>query len=151
MSCDSRVLVVMLLCKDILCKLGRENIPIVSEILDPRTTDIVKLSGCSEYVVSSELVSMCMAQCSESRDMEYVLKNLFSEEGSEMHIKPVRFFAEQGEGLTFWQLQLRAVQKSTILLGYKQLEDDEFVINPEDKNKIIMWTEGDLVACMSED
>jgi len=151
MSCDSRVLVTMLLCKDILNKLGRGSVPIVSEILDPRTKQLVALSGCSDYVVSSELVSMCIAQCSESRDMEYVLQSLFSEDGSEMHTKSVRFFADQGEELTFWQLQARAISLHVILLGYKQIEDEEFIINPEDKDKPICWVQGDFIACISED
>lgn len=151
LSCDSRVLVTMLLCKDVLRKLGREDVPIVSEILDPRTVEIVQLSGCSEYVVSSMLVSLCIAQCSECLDMEYVLQNLFSEDGSELHIKSARLFAGQGEQLTFWQLQLRALSKSMILVGYKQIEDKEFVINPQDKDELKLWCHGDLVACISED
>ena len=41
--------------QDILRKLGRDEVPMVSEILDPRTKQLVALSGCSDYVVSGLL------------------------------------------------------------------------------------------------
>jgi len=157
MSCDSRVLVAMLLCKDICRKLGRSEVPIVSEILDPRTKQLVSLSGCSDYVVSSELISMCLAQCAESCDMEYLLKTLFSEEGSEMHTKDVRHFADEGEVLSFWELQKRANNMkdennvAVVLMGYKQEDDEDYVINPPDKAKKLTWKSGDSVCCISED
>jgi len=157
MSCDSRVLVAMLLCKDILRKLGRDEVPIVSEILDPRTKQLVSLSGCSDYVVSSELISMCLAQCSENRDMEYILASIFSEEGSEMHVKDARFFADEGEVLTFWEIQKRATDArdennvGTVVFGYKQASDDDFLLNPPDKNVKMTWKSGDLLAVISED
>ena len=34
----------------------------VAEILDPRTKQLIQLSGCADYVVSSELIAMCLAQ-----------------------------------------------------------------------------------------
>jgi len=159
MSCDSRVLVAMLLCKDILRKLGRESVPIVSEILDPRTKQLVALSGCSEYVVSSELISMCLAQCSESRDMEYILQGIFSEEGSELHCKDVRLFCDENEVLSFWELQKRATDLqdengvAVIIIGYRNEDHkgEEFYLNPHDKHKKITWKTGDLVAVISVD
>jgi hypothetical protein len=53
---------------------------IISEILDPRTKNLLAMSKISDYVLSNELVSMALAMVAEDRQINYVLEELFAEE-----------------------------------------------------------------------
>lgn len=53
---------------------------IISEILDPRTKNLLSMSKISDYVLSNELVSMALAMVSEDRQINDVLEELFAEE-----------------------------------------------------------------------
>jgi hypothetical protein len=53
---------------------------IISEILDPRTKNLLAMSKISDYVLSNELVSMALAMVAEDRQINYVLEELFAEQ-----------------------------------------------------------------------
>lgn len=53
---------------------------IISEILDPRTKNLLSMSKISDYVLSNELVSMALAMVAEDRQINDVLEELFAEE-----------------------------------------------------------------------
>lgn len=53
---------------------------IISEILDPRTKNLLSMSRISDYVLSNELVSMALAMVAEDRQINDVLEELFAEE-----------------------------------------------------------------------
>ena len=64
----------------------------------------MQVTKCSDSVVGNKLVSMILAQISEERDIGYVVEDLFSAEGCEMHTKDVRAFLAPDEMLSFWDL-----------------------------------------------
>ncbi|PHT60386.1 hypothetical protein CQW23_02749 [Capsicum baccatum] len=53
---------------------------IISEILDPRTKNLLSMSKISDYVLSNELISMALAMVAEDRQINDVLEELFAEE-----------------------------------------------------------------------
>lgn len=53
---------------------------IISEILDPRTKNLLSMSKISDYVLSNELVSMALAMVAEDEQINDVLEELFAEE-----------------------------------------------------------------------
>jgi len=159
---DSRVMVSMLLLRSIQVYRGIAGATLVSEVLDPRTNDIMKLTRCSDSVVGNKLVSMILAQISEERDVGYIIEDLFSAEGCEMHTKDVRIFCAPDEQLSFWDMTFRCQQRRMSLLGWIRKDDNpdastwEAVINPADKDTKLRWIGksgqyGDLLIVISED
>ena len=53
---------------------------IISEILDPRTKNLLSMSKISDYVLSNELVSMALAMVAEDQQINDVLEELFADE-----------------------------------------------------------------------
>lgn len=53
---------------------------IISEILDPRTKNLLCTSKISDYILSNELVSMALAMVAEDQQINDVLEELFAEE-----------------------------------------------------------------------
>merc|ERR1712086_138065 len=152
LSADSRVMVSMLVMRHIeacrAMKAGLDGIQkiLVAEILDPRTLDLMSLTKASDSVVGNQLVAMILAQISEDRDIGYVMEDLFSEEGCEMHLKDIRLFVGPNENLNWWELIGRCMQRNMLPLGWcrKQRADDgsiqkSYDINPADKDSKLVW------------
>ena len=72
---DSRSMITMLLCRDLqkqaaldgAVTFGRQvpsnEATVISEILDPRTAELIKLAKTDDHIVSNELISMALGQC----------------------------------------------------------------------------------------
>ncbi|XP_065881572.1 ion channel CASTOR-like isoform X1 [Euphorbia lathyris] len=123
---------------------------IISEILDPRTKNLLSMSKISDYVLSNELVSMALAMVAEDRQINDVLEELFAEEGNEMHIRQADLYLREGEELSFYEIILRARQRREIVIGYRAANAERAVINPPSKNERKKWSLKDVFVVIAE-
>ncbi|XP_054816310.1 ion channel CASTOR isoform X2 [Prosopis cineraria] len=123
---------------------------IISEILDPRTKNLLSVSKISDYVLSNELVSMALAMVAEDRQINDVLEELFAEEGNEMHITQADVYVFEGEELSFYEIMLRARQRRDIVIGYRLANAERAVINPPAKNDRRRWSLKDVFVVIAE-
>ncbi|XP_058202384.1 ion channel CASTOR-like isoform X2 [Rhododendron vialii] len=123
---------------------------IISEILDPRTKNLLSMSKISDYVLSNELVSMALAMVAEDRQINDVLEELFAEEGNEMHIRQADLYIREGEELSFYEVLLRARQRREIVIGYRLANAEKAVINPPAKNEQRRWSVKDVFVVIAE-
>ncbi|KAK4421982.1 Ion channel CASTOR [Sesamum alatum] len=117
---------------------------IISEILDPRTKNLLSMSKISDYVLSNELVSMALAMVAEDRQINDVLEELFAEEGNELQIRGADLYLHEGEELSFYEILLRARQRREIMIGYRLADTEKAVINPSAKNERRKWSLKDV-------
>ncbi|KAF5465753.1 hypothetical protein F2P56_015731 [Juglans regia] len=123
---------------------------IISEILDPRTKNLLSMSKISDYVLSNELVSMALAMVAEDRQINDVLEELFAEEGNEMHIRQADLYLRDGEELSFYEILLRARQRREIVIGYRLANSERAVINPPAKGERRRWSMKDVFVVIAE-
>ncbi|KAK3001912.1 hypothetical protein RJ639_020738, partial [Escallonia herrerae] len=123
---------------------------IISEILDPRTKNLLSMSKISDYVLSNELVSMALAMVAEDRQINDVLEEFFAEEGNELHIRQADLYLREGEELSFYEVLLRARQRREIVIGYRLANAEKAVINPPGKNEQRRWSEKDVFVVIAE-
>ncbi|KAL7219540.1 hypothetical protein ACSBR2_012571 [Camellia fascicularis] len=123
---------------------------IISEILDPRTKNLLSMLKISDYVLSNELVSMVLAMVAEDRQINDILEELFAEEGNEMHIRPADLYLRDGEKLSFYEVLLRARQRTEIVIGYRLANAEKAVINPPGKNEKRRWSLKDVFVVIAK-
>ncbi|KAL0322759.1 UNVERIFIED_CONTAM: Ion channel CASTOR [Sesamum angustifolium] len=123
---------------------------IISEILDPRTKNLLSMSKISDYVLSNELVSMALAMVAEDRQINDVLEELFAEEGNELHIRGADLYLHEGDELSFYEILLRARQRREIVIGYRLADTEKAVINPSAKNERRKWSLKDVFVVIAE-
>ncbi|CAM8953655.1 unnamed protein product [Rhodiola kirilowii] len=123
---------------------------IISEILDPRTKNLLSMSKIGDYVLSNELVSMALAMVAEDRQINDILEELFAEEGNEMQIRPANVYLRVGEELSFYDVILRARQRREIVIGYRLANAEQAVINPPAKHEKRKWSMEDLFVVIAE-
>ncbi|CAI0416461.1 unnamed protein product, partial [Linum tenue] len=123
---------------------------IISEILDPRTKNLLSMSKISDYVLSNELVSMALAMVAEDRQINHVLEELFAEEGNELQIREADLYLREGEELSFYEIMLRARQRKEIVIGYRLCNAERAVINPPAKAERRRWSVKDMFVVIAE-
>uniref|UniRef100_A0A0E0KLG4 RCK N-terminal domain-containing protein n=1 Tax=Oryza punctata TaxID=4537 RepID=A0A0E0KLG4_ORYPU len=123
---------------------------IISEILDPRTKNLLSVSKISDYVLSNELVSMALAMVAEDRQINDVLEELFAEQGNEMQIRPADLYLREDEELNFFEVMLRGRQRKEIVIGYRLEDAERAIINPPDKVSRRRWSAKDVFVVITE-
>jgi len=167
LSGDSRTFCSMLILRNIMDTRKSSHACLVAEIQDTQTAEMMSLTKCSDCCTPNVVVSMMLAQCSENRMNGYVIDDLFSPDGNEMHVKDVRLFCAPDEQLCYWDLLARALMRNMLVLGWIRKNDDPdvdphdatkwvAVLNPEDKTTKHAWTgrpdqSGDCLIVISED
>lgn len=100
---------------------------LIAEVLDSRNRELIAQTGTKEFIISNRLISMITAQLSENGAMRDVYDNLFSEDGSEVYLKPISLYFEQiPPESTFADLIAAAMWRGEIALGIRShsLGDD---------------------------
>jgi hypothetical protein len=157
---DSENIVALLLLRRIFSQYPEEsrNTKLITEILDSQNDALVAKAGVQDVIISNRLVSMIMAQISESRDIEKVYDDIFQEDGSEIYLKPAHlYFDEFPASIAFADMMGVAHQRQEVCIGVKikALENDKgqnngITLIPE-KNMTFTLQEDDSLVVLAED
>ena len=138
------------------------RIPIVTEILDPRTQQTIQsneeMRAVSDFLQSNDMVSKILAMVCEDRSVKSLLDELLTPRGSSMACVPASRYCRPGERLSFFEMACRCQEYGEILIGY--LEEDPAsrgeahagrrfkapFINPVNKRTPFSWD--DNVCCL---
>jgi hypothetical protein len=157
---DSENIVALLLLRRIFSQYPGEsrNTKLITEILDSQNDALVAKAGVQDVIISNRLVSMIMAQISESRDIEKVYDDIFQEEGSEIYLKPASLYFESAPiQVSFADMMAIAQKRNEVCIGVKikALETDKESNNgvtliPE-KNTVYDLQADDSLVVLAED
>ncbi|MEW5737615.1 MAG: TrkA C-terminal domain-containing protein [Myxococcota bacterium] len=146
---DARTVITVLLMRDLFRGLGQHKPRIISEILDPRTKDLLEQDYGADFVVSSEMTSMLMAQISERRELNAVFADLFQSEGSEVYLKRVACYCVPAQMVSWLSVQKVAQERAEVALGYMKAGQPP-VINPPQLEQLV-FTPDDRIIVLAED
>jgi hypothetical protein len=157
---DSENIVALLLLRRIFSQYPNEsqNTKLITEILDSQNDALVAKAGVQDVIISNRLVSMIMAQISESRDIEKVYDDIFEEDGSEIYLKPARlYFDTLPIELSFADMMAIAQKRSEVCIGVKikaletnREENNGITLIPEKNTTFTLEAEDSLVV-LAED
>ena len=88
--------------------------------------------------------------------VQAVLEDLLRSEGSEIYVKPLSFYAREGQPTTFEQLTLMAKARNELAIGIQIHVDDAsqrygLVLNPKDRTTPIVPKPGDRLVVLAEE
>ncbi|MEM7411973.1 MAG: hypothetical protein AAF430_17220 [Myxococcota bacterium] len=119
---DSENIVTLLLLRSIFAEFPEQSgcTKLITEVLDSQNHALVARAGVKDVIISNKLVSMIMAQISESRDIKRVYDDLFQEDGSEIYLKPASlYFEELPRKVTFADMIEMAGKRDEVCIGVK--------------------------------
>jgi ion channel POLLUX/CASTOR len=154
-TADSRTLVTLLHVRDILRRAGVDT-PVVSEMIDDRNRVLASVADVDDVVVSGEIVSLLVTQLSEDGRLEAVFKELLGAEGSEIYLRPVEWYVQPGDDVSWATVVAGATRRNETAIGLKSalLADPGMkfgvVVNPP-KSQTYTLGPGDAVVVLAED
>ena len=126
-----------------------DTIPIVTEILDPRTQQTIKenpeMRAVSDFLQSNDMVSKILAMVCEDRSVKTILDQMLAPRGASVACIPASRYALDDEELSFFQMACRCQEFGETLLGYLEPDESESTgfkapeINSKEKKKPIAW------------
>lgn len=157
---DSETLIILLLLRNIFRELDPAEVrtKLITEVLDSSNQTLITHTGVKEFIISNRFISMLLAQISENRDIKRVYDDLFSEDGSEIYLKPLTMYLDELPAvLTFGDIIRLAQKREEIAIGVKikALEgdaDQNFGVQliPEKSASFTLGPE-DTIVVVSED
>ncbi len=152
---DAHTLVSLINLRDLADRLGHPY-SIVSEMLDVRNRALAEVTRADDFVVSGRLVSLMLAQISETKELNDVFNDLLTPAGSELYLKPVSDFVALGQPLNFYTVVEAARRRGEIAVGYRvaQHANDPdraygVVMNPN-KSALAVFREADRIIVVAE-
>jgi hypothetical protein len=121
----------------------------ISEILDPRTKDLISADDATDFVISNEITSMLLAQVAEARDVLAIYEDLFDPDGSEIYLKSVELYAPLGVPVPWRSVQRLAQRRGEVAIGCFR-PGGAPLLNP-DPRKNIAYKPGDKIVVLAED
>ena len=157
---DAENIVALLLLRRIFSQYPNESqdTKLITEILDSQNDELVAKAGVQDVIISNRLVSMIMAQISESRDIEKVYDDIFQEDGSEIYLKPASLYlADLPREVSFADMMHIAQRREEVCIGVKvkSAENDKdqnngITLIPE-KNTVFTLRPEDSLVVLAED
>lgn len=156
---DSETIVILILLRRIFSEAGPEvdttKTKIITEVMDSDNQELVSRAGVHDFIISNRFVSTILAQISEEASIKVVYDDLFSEDGSEIYLKPARlYFDSFPVEVSFADMMDIAQQRQEVCIGVKvqALENDmdknfgvklipekntRWTLNPEDRLVVV--------------
>lgn len=131
---------------------------LITEVADSENIEVIQEAGVKDFLISNQFVSKIYAQVSEEPDVLTIYADLFSEEGSEVYVKPVsRFLSKIPENITFGELCAAAIKRNETCFGVRLRSEETDItkhfgiyVNPP-KSRVFSLTENDWLITLSED
>lgn len=155
---DSDTLIILLLLRAISKENGGVKTNIITQVLNSENQDIITQTDVDDFIISNKLITMILAQLSEEPLIKTLYDDLFSEDGSEIYVKPVElYFTTFPQKISFADVMKLANKRNEICLGIRKgnlSKNPEFNFGVElnlDKNRMLEITENDYLVVLSED
>jgi ion channel POLLUX/CASTOR len=155
-AADTRTLVTLLHLRAIR-DAAQETMNIVSEVIDVRNVALAELTRVDDFVVSSKLVSLMLAQSSENEYLEWIFKDLLDEQGSEIYLKPALDYVPLDREVTFYDVVRAGAMRGEVAIGHHLTSSGTpegrsggVVVNPV-KSETMTYVEGDRIIVIARD
>ena len=156
---DSDTLIILLLLRNIKQERGGDvKTKIITQVLNSENQDIITQTDVDDFIISNKLITMILAQLSEEPLIKALYDDLFSEDGSEIYVKPADLYlSEFPAKLRFGDLIGLALKRDEVCLGIRNGDKSKdagsnFGVRlnlPKDEEVII--NKNDFLVVLSED
>jgi hypothetical protein len=126
-------------------------------MLDVRNRRLAEVTQVDDFIVSDKLLSLLLAQVSESPELAAVFADLFDPKGAELYLKPAGDYVEMGKEVSFATVVEAARRRGEVALGFRiaskasdRVASYGVRVNPP-KSERAAFAEGDRVIVLADD
>lgn len=155
---DSDTLIILLLLRKISAENDNATTHVITQVLNSDNQDIIIQTDVDDFIISNKLITMILAQLSEEPLIKKLYDDIFSEDGSEIYVKPADlYFTSFPQKMRFCDIIGIAEQREEICLGIRKgalhnEPDKNFGVRLNlPKDEMVEITENDFLVVLSED
>ncbi|MDI9518832.1 MAG: hypothetical protein QM266_05860 [Bacillota bacterium] len=104
----------------------------------------------TDFIVSSDIISMIQTQISKEPCFISLFRELLSEKGNEVYLKLANDFVNVDKEISIARVRAAALKHNCIFLGYIRENSSKFVSNPNLKSRV-KFNKNDKLIIISED
>ncbi|MEX1001328.1 MAG: hypothetical protein WDZ35_04365 [Crocinitomicaceae bacterium] len=121
---DSDTLIILLLLRNIKKeKGGVSDSKIITQVLNSENQEIITQTDVDDFIISNKLITMILAQLSEEPLIKILYDDLFSEDGSEIYVKPADlYFSDFPVQVVFADIIALASERNEVCIGIRKGE-----------------------------
>ncbi|NLA25465.1 MAG: potassium transporter TrkA [Bacteroidales bacterium] len=126
---------------------------IVSEMKSDENRKLAEVTNANDFILSEKVISLLLAQISETKELSYVFEDIFDSGGSEIYLKPITDYIKPNTETDFYNLVESARRQGHSAIGYRlmQYERDSdrnygITINPPKSKKLIFDKNDKLIV-----
>ena len=150
---DARILMILLQLRH-LAQVHNYKISVTSEMLKVENQELAQIARVNDFVVSSNITSLILAQISQTRELKAVFDELLCEAGSEIYVRPAGIYVKTGVPVNFYTVCAACAAKQEVPIGYRTKNPDtgetRIVTNPP-KAQEIRFTDEDALVVLAVD
>ena len=149
---DSRTVLLLVLIKNLRDRSQGENFPpVVTEILDQQTLDLLDRSPINDAVISTEFISNLLLQVARNPFLEAIYRELLNAGGVEMGFRPMERYTTIGKKTSHGDIVKAAQGLNETVIGYKIFDeiDPSITINPN-KNECFQFSNKDQLIVLAQ-
>ena len=146
---DARALTTTLHLRSHLRATGRDA-TILTELLDERDAALAEAATAGDFILSDRLVSLLLAQLSETPMLATVFDDLLDPAGSELYAKHATRYVGADQPTTFAALVAAAQARGEIAVGFRHGDRGQTTINPPKAMPVTLGS-GDQVLVFAAD
>ncbi|WP_336323759.1 CASTOR/POLLUX-related putative ion channel [Streptomyces lavendofoliae] len=134
---------------------ARRELAVITELTDDRNRLLAPVRQGADFIVSGRLISLLMTQIAENRHLADVFQELFTAEGSEIHLKPAIDYVPADREVTFATVVESARRRHECAIGYRLRAEASIApthgvrVNPDKRTKV-RFGAGDCVIVVAE-
>jgi hypothetical protein len=146
---DSRTMLVLFLLQELKAKRRLDAFPpVVAELLDSESRDLCLDTPMTDAVVSTELLSIQLAQLVRDPYLETLYNELLNAGGIEIGIREAMHYADLNQSVEFGALAQKALEFNEIVLGFWK-RSGQIVLSP-DKRLSEEFEPGDRIIVLAQ-
>ncbi|EDP95885.1 hypothetical protein U8527_12215 [Kordia algicida OT-1] len=153
---DSDTLIILLMLRKVINDFEKTHL--LTQVLNSENQEIINQTDVDDFIISNKLITMILAQLSEEPLIKTFYDDIFSEDGSEIYVKPTTlYFEEFPQKITFAEAMEIANKRDEICLGIrkgnlsKDVASNFGVTLNLEKDAAIELNENDFLVVLSED
>lgn len=133
------------------------QVNITTEMECVQNQQLAQAAKINDFIMSSQIISMILAQISEEPQLYDIYQDLFHPSGSEIYLKQADSYVKVDEEMNFATVIAAAYEKHHIAIGYRIMTDEMnsnnnfgITLNP-DKESTCQFKPGDMFIVIAED
>ncbi|MBR2672867.1 MAG: hypothetical protein IKE27_11770 [Oscillospiraceae bacterium] len=121
---------------------------VTAEMRKEKNRKLMFVKDTTDYIIAPNMASMILAQIAANNNLRYVFRELMSNRGNEIFMKPAELFCTPGKEISVRALRKNALGLGYLIMGIMRRENgvQEMDLNPNPRSNVTLGRKDSLIV-----